>query len=143
VLQADRNGYPARVKDLSPYAAILLRRRAPQNGQGSPAKVPACSQSPAKDWPQAFCKRHPELKVARLKALDWRRHEMNIYAKVVNWFDLMRPQLEEEGVLQENVYNMDETGVMVSVIGSSKHLVSKVSDALLVNLIKFVLSEIL
>jgi hypothetical protein len=68
---------------------------------------------------------------------------MNIWAKVVNWFDLTRPQLEEEGVLQENVYNMDETGVMVSVIGSSKHLVSKVSDALLVNLIKFVLSEIL
>jgi hypothetical protein len=38
---------------------------------------------------------------------------------------------------------MDETGVMVSVIGSSKYLVSKVSDALLVNLTKFVLSEIL
>jgi hypothetical protein len=56
--------------------------------------------------------------------LDWRRHEKNIYAKTVNWFDLMRVQLEETGVMQENVYNMDETGVMLSVLGSSKYLVS-------------------
>ena len=124
VLRADRNGYPARVKDLRRYAAILLRRRAPQRQGRTPSEVPAHSQTPNKDWPQAFCKRHPELKVARLRALDWRRHEKNIYAKVVNWFDLMRVQLEETGVMQENVYNMDETGVMLSVLGSSKYLVS-------------------
>ena len=124
VLRADRNGYPARVKDLRRYAAILLRRRAPQRQGRTPSEVPAHSQTPNKDWPQAFCKRHPELKVARLRALDWRRHEKNIYAKIVNWFDLMRVQLEETGVMQENVYNMDETGVMLSVLGSSKYLVS-------------------
>ena len=124
VLRADRNGYPARVKDLRRYAAILLRRRAPQREGRTSSEVPAHSQTPNKDWPQAFCKRHPELKVARLRALDWRRHEKNIYAKTVNWFDLMRVQLEETGVMQENVYNMDETGVMLSVLGSSKYLVS-------------------
>ena len=124
VLRADRNGYPARVKDLRRYATILLRRRAPQREGRTSSEVPAHSQTPNKDWPQAFCKRHPELKVARLKALDWRRHEKNIYAKIVNWFDLMRVQLEETGVMQENVYNMDETGVMLSVLGSSKYLVS-------------------
>ena len=101
VLRADRNGYPARVKDLRRYAAILLRRRAPQRQGRTPSEVPAHSQTPNKDWPQAFCKRHPELKVARLRALDWRRHEKNIYAKTVNWFDLMRVQLEETGVMQE------------------------------------------
>jgi hypothetical protein len=42
----------------------------------------------------------------------------------VNWFDLMRAQLEEVDVLQENVYNMDETGVLLSLLGSSKYLVS-------------------
>ena len=124
VLLADRNGYPARVKDLRRYAATLLRRRAPQREGRTSSEVPAHSQTPNKDWPQAFCKRHPELKVARLRALDWRRHEKNIYAKTVNWFDLMRVQLEETGVMQENVYNMDETGVMLSVLGSSKYLVS-------------------
>jgi hypothetical protein len=32
----------------------------------------ACSETPAKDWPQAFCKRHPGLNVARLRASDLR-----------------------------------------------------------------------
>jgi hypothetical protein len=35
----------------------------------------------------------------------------------MNWFDVMRAQLEEMDVLQENVYNMDETGVLLSVLG--------------------------
>jgi hypothetical protein len=65
VIRAGRNGYPARVKDLRRYAAILLRRRAPQREGRTSSKVQ--SQIPAKDWPQAFCKRHPELKVARLR----------------------------------------------------------------------------
>lgn len=124
VLRADRNGYPARVKDLSRYAAILLRKRGLQRGPETTLTAPAGRLSPGKDWPQAFCKRHPELKVARLKALDWRRHEKNIYAKIVCWFDIMRAQLEETNILQENVYNMDETGVLLSVLGSSKYLVS-------------------
>ena len=122
VLRADRNGFPARVKDLHHYAAIFLRGRAPQRRRKPSSKEQR--QVPAKDWPQAFCKRHPELKVARLRALDWRRHEKNIYKKIVNWFDLMRAQLEEANVLQENVYNLDETGVLLSVIESSKCLVN-------------------
>jgi len=36
----------------------------------------------------------------------------------------MRVQLEETDVLQENVYNMDETRVSLSVLGSFKYLVS-------------------
>jgi len=122
VLRADRHGFPAKVKDLHHYATVFLRGRAPRHKRGDSSKVD--SQVPAKDWPQVFCKRHPELKVARLRTLDWRRHEKSIYNKVVNWFDLMRAQLEETDVLQENVYNMDETGVLLSVLGSSKYLVS-------------------
>jgi hypothetical protein len=97
VLRADRNGYPARVKDLQYYVAILLLRRAPQRERRTSSKVPVRSQTPNKDWPQASCRHHPKLKAARLRALDWRKYEENIWAKVVNWFDLMRVQLEETG----------------------------------------------
>jgi hypothetical protein len=86
ILRADCNGFPARVKGLH--------------------------QVPAKDWPQAFCKRHAEPEIARSRALDWKRHEKNICKKIVKWFELMRAQLEEADVLQENVYN---TGVLLSV----------------------------
>ena len=36
----------------------------------------------------------------------------------------MRSELEKADVLQENVYNMDETGVLLSVLRSSKYLVN-------------------
>ena len=122
VLRADRNGFPAEVKDLHHYATVFLRGRVARRKREKASKAP--SQVPAKDWPQAFCKRHPEIKVARLRRLDRRRHEKNIYNKVVNWFDLMQPELEAADVIQENVYIMDETGVLISVLGTSKYLVS-------------------
>ena len=124
VLRAEGNGYPARVKDLRHYAAVVLRKRAAKRGEESSSEFSEHHFTPGKDWPQAFCKRHPELKVARLRALDWKRHEKNTYPKIVDWFDLMRVQLEEPRLLQENVYNMDETGVLLSVLGSSRYLVS-------------------
>ena len=54
LLQLHRNGYPARVKHLRSLAGILMN-----NGR-----------EPAKDRPQAFYKRHPELKAMSMKAID-------------------------------------------------------------------------
>lgn len=77
VLRAHRNGFPARVKDLHLYTAVSVSGDVLHNVNVEirPRKH---RRVPAKDWPQAFCKRHPESKVARLRALDWRRHEENI-----------------------------------------------------------------
>ncbi|OCK89446.1 DDE-domain-containing protein [Cenococcum geophilum 1.58] len=78
-----------------------------------------------KNWPQAFYKRHPELKSKRVKALDWNRHDKNIYDKVTHWFKVIGKELHDPVILLENVYNMDETGVMLSILGSLKVLVGK------------------
>jgi hypothetical protein len=53
---------------------------------------------PGKNWPKAFEKRHPELKARKVKAVD---------------------------VLRENIYNIDETGVMLCMLGSVKVLVGE------------------
>ncbi|OBS17012.1 hypothetical protein FPOA_12469 [Fusarium poae] len=58
-----------------------------------------------------------------LRALDWKRY--NIRDKVIHWFDAINEVLEDPDVLQENVYNMDETGVMLSNPNSIKVLVTK------------------
>jgi hypothetical protein len=76
---------------------------------------------PGRNWPRAFEKRHPELRARRSRALDWDRY--NIYDKVVHWFDVIGKVLQT--VVPENVYNMDETGIMLSMLGSIKVLVSK------------------
>jgi hypothetical protein len=43
---------------------------------------------------------------------------------VEDWFKLMGEQLRNPDILSENMYNMDETGVLLSVLGTLKVLVS-------------------
>jgi hypothetical protein len=58
-----------------------------------------------------------------VKALDWDRHDRNIRDKITEWFDIMGPILNNPNVLPENVYNMDETGIMLCFLTSKKVLV--------------------
>ena len=74
---------------------------------------------------QGFEKRHPALKAKRVRAIDWKRHENNIYDKITHWFLVIRQVLRDPAVLPENVYNMNETGGMLCKLGSVKVLVGK------------------
>jgi hypothetical protein len=80
---------------------------------------------PGKNWARAFEKRHPELKARRVRAIDWKRHGNNIHDKITQWFEVIGEVLQDLAILPENVYNMDETGVMLSMLGSVKVLVGK------------------
>ncbi|KAK5262649.1 hypothetical protein LTR96_011812 [Exophiala xenobiotica] len=72
-------------------------------------------EPPGKHWPQYLYARHPELKARRLKAIDWARANESIYEKVAQWFDMIGKELSNDGILRENVYNMDETGVLLGL----------------------------
>ena len=39
---------------------------------------------PSRNWTKALEKRYPELVARRVKALDWNRHEKNIYRKITH-----------------------------------------------------------
>jgi hypothetical protein len=106
-------GYPVRIKYIPSLAFTLARQRSPT------------AKPPGKNWPRAFEKRHPELKARTVKAIDWKRHGNNTYPKIVEWFDVIRSVIQDPAILPENVYNMDETGVMLSMLGSVNVLVGK------------------
>ena len=57
--------------------------------------------------------------------MAWERHENNIYDKITHWFEVIKEVLQDPAILPENVYNMDETGVMLCMLGSIQVLVSK------------------
>ena len=80
---------------------------------------------PGKNWAHAFEKRHPALESRRVRAIDWTRHENNIYNKIVHWFEVIVEILQDPAILPENVYNMDEIGFMLSMLGSVKILMGK------------------
>jgi hypothetical protein len=123
VLRMSRNGYPLPVKFVRTLALVIVRQRV------SIFQTLATDgddiRPPRKNWPQAFCKRYLELKAMRIKALDWERHDHYIYKKVVEWFAVIGKELANPLILAENIYNMDETGVLLSVLNSLKVLVSK------------------
>jgi hypothetical protein len=58
-------------------------------------------------------------------SIDWKRHERNIYPKVTHWFEIIQKVIQDPAVLPENTYNMDETGIMLSILGAVKVLVGK------------------
>ena len=57
--------------------------------------------------------------------MAWERHENNIYDKMTHCFEVVKKVLQDPAILPENVYNMDETGVMLCMLGSIQVLVSK------------------
>lgn len=112
-------GQPVRMK----YVPALAYRIARQRGTTKRPDNP-----PNKNWARAFERRHPLLKARRARAMDWKRHENNIYPKMTEWFEVIGRVLQNPAVKPKNVYNMDETGVMLSKLGTVKVLAGK--DAL-------------
>ena len=108
---------PVQIKFLCPLAFRIACQR-------TIAKRP--KKQPGRDWALRFRKRHSEqLKARTLRPIDWKRHDKNVYEKIAHWFELIGSVLQDPSVLPENVYNMDETGVMLSMLGSVKVLVGK------------------
>ena len=56
---------------------------------------------PGKNWPQAFHKRHPELTVRKVKAVEWNRHDNNIYDKRTHWFDVIMKEIHDLVIVLE------------------------------------------
>ncbi|KAJ4991368.1 transposase [Stagonosporopsis vannaccii] len=107
-------GQPVCIKYIPLLACNIACRRS-----GKPVKPPG------KNWARAFEKRHPELTARRVRSIDWKRHEIHIYDKVTDWFNVISKVINDPNIRPENVYNMDETGVMLSMLGSVKVLVGK------------------
>lgn len=109
-------GTPVRIKYIPAIAFSATRHRSEADRPVKP---------PGPTWAKALENRNPELRARRVKALNWNRHERNIYEKVEHWFAEIEKVLKDPAILSENVYNMDETGVMLSMLGSVKVLVGR------------------
>lgn len=89
---------------------------------GAPLKV-SRSVFRAATCPLSLCLARP-LSYSLLP-LDWNRHEKNTYKKIIHWFEGIGKVLQDPIILPENVYNMDESGVMLSIPGAIKVLIGK------------------
>ena len=113
ILHMSALGHPVRIKHLPFIVVSVTHYRPPQD---RPLKTPG------KNWARALECRHPELKARRVRALDWNRHEKNIYTKITHWFEVIKNVVQDPNIMAENVYNMEETGVMLSCLPRRKSL---------------------
>ncbi|KAI1525606.1 hypothetical protein PtrSN002B_010562 [Pyrenophora tritici-repentis] len=110
-------GQPVRIKYILSLAFIAARTRPPTDRPLKP---------PGKNWAKAFEKRHPQTAARRIMAIDWNRHDKNTAAKMTHWLEAIGQILRNPAILADNVYNMDETGVMLSMLGSVKALIERI-----------------
>ena len=114
LVQQDSIGRSVRIKHIPEIAFKLASKRS----------VNRPKKPPGKNWPQLFYKRHTDaLKTSKSGVLDWNR--FNIYDKVASWFNVMHTVVQNSSIPEELFFNMDETGVMLSMPNSVKVLVSK------------------
>jgi hypothetical protein len=97
-------GYPIRAICVPSLAFIIACQRSTMDVTIKPL---------GRNWHQAFRKRNSELNPRKVRAVDWNRHDNNIYDKTTHWFKVIGKVLQDPAVLPENVYNMDETGVIL------------------------------
>jgi hypothetical protein len=80
---------PVRIKFLPSFAFSIARQRSTTNKSIKP---------PGKNWAQGFQKRHLALKSRRVRAIDWKRHEKNIYDKIIHWFEVIGKVLQDPAI---------------------------------------------
>ena len=95
-------------------ANAILKERAGKNN--TPLTVGKC-------WIKRFLKRH-SYDTVKQKVLEQNRQVAENPKVVREWFEKLRKVIQEEGILPEDIYNMDETGFQIGV-GKDQLVITK------------------
>jgi hypothetical protein len=97
-------GHPARHEFIRDMAEEIRRRRGIQEDiVGLPLGV---------TWVQRFIKRNPHLKTVISRSIEAARIKEVTSEVVSNFFDALKTCMDDYQITMENVYNMDETGII-------------------------------
>ena len=69
-----------------------------------------------KNWVDNFIKRTPELRTRWSRPYDHQRAACEDPAAIQRWFDLVKSTKERWGIVDNNIYNFDETGFMMGKV---------------------------
>jgi hypothetical protein len=71
-----------------------------------------------KNWPENFVRRTPELKTRFNRKYDRQRALCEDPKVIAPWFELVRNTKAKYGILDEDIYNFDETGHQMGIIST-------------------------
>lgn len=109
----DERGQPPRVETVREMANILFANRDPASKSNPSPTVGKC-------WVRNFVKRHKELKSKFSHKYDHQRALYEDPEIIHEWFKLVQNTVEKYGILLDDIYNFDETGFQMGVIGTAR-----------------------
>ncbi|KID98255.1 transposase, partial [Metarhizium majus ARSEF 297] len=105
ILDLDSRSFPPRLCGVRDMANRLLADRdAPLVGV---------------NWASRFVKRHQELSTRFTRRYDYQRALCEDPAVICGWFQLVRDTVAKYGILDEDMYNFDETGFAMGIISTT------------------------
>ena len=72
-----------------------------------------------KHWTRPFIQQKPELQTRMSRSYDNQRALCEDPTKIQDWFRLVANTIAKYGIREEDIYNFDETGFLMGVIGST------------------------
>jgi hypothetical protein len=105
LLQLDSQGFPVQVGSVEDMANLLRRER-----DASPV---------GKNWAENFIRRQPEIKTCQTRSYDNQRALCEDPRKIQDWFRLVTNFIAKFGIRVEDIYNFDETGFLMGIIGTT------------------------
>ncbi len=105
VLDLDARSFPPRLCGVKDMANRLLADR-----DAPPVGV---------NWASNFVKRHKELSTRFTRRYDYQRALCEDSNVVCGWFQLVHNTIAKYGILDEDIYNFDETGFMMGMISTT------------------------
>ena len=109
ILSMDQRGLPVRSDSIRQMANLLLQKRS----QDKTLQV-------GQRWVYNFIQRHDSLQSKYTRKYDYQRAKCEDPTIIRDWFRLVQNTIEKYGILEEDIYNFDETGFQMGVISTAK-----------------------
>lgn len=114
ILELDRRGFPPHIIDVRRIADALLAAR----GEDPPPPPVG------KNWVSRFIQGQPELQTKWTRRLHSQRASYEDPAIIAAWFKLVEETHQTYGVLDQDIYNFNETRFAMGVAATSKVVTS-------------------
>jgi DDE superfamily endonuclease/Tc5 transposase DNA-binding domain/helix-turn-helix, Psq domain len=112
ILSMDQRGLSPRSDTVRQMANLLLQKRSDSSQDNHPTV--------GKLWVHNFVRRHTALKSRYNRKYDYQRAKCEDPAIIREWFCLVRNTIAKYGIIDEDIYNFDETGFQMGVISTAK-----------------------
>jgi len=109
-LSLDQHGAAPQPASIQDMANILLSERSPSNIQ--------CHVG--NDWVYNFIKRHKDLKTRYSQRYNYECAKCEDLKVIHEWFECVQTAIQQYRILDDDIYNFDETGFAMGLIATAK-----------------------